>query len=101
MNNFDQCPKCGIEARSLYENPKPKLLVTRGKGQVQKEFLCFDCLDRIAPEYVNKYPGWRERQVARRRRADLATRNFQQSGKLSGASGKKEETGYLPLVPYH
>lgn len=66
MSNGQECTKCKKESGSLYGNPKA----------AKPEYLCFDCLDEIAPEYVNKYPGWREREQTKRHRAELARKNF-------------------------
>lgn len=74
MSNGQNCAKCGKEVSETFANPKAK----------KPEQLCFDCLDEIAPEYVNKYPGWRER--TKRLRADLARKNFASAG-----PGKQKE----------
>lgn len=67
MSDKQKCAKCGKESGSLYGNPKAE----------KPEYVCFDCLDEIAPDYVSKYPGWRERERTKRQRAEQARRNFQ------------------------
>lgn len=64
----ERCAKCGA-GFPLYENPKR-----------HGEFLCFECLDRAAPEFVSRYPGWRERENARQRKAQQARENFSHQG---------------------
>ena len=63
----DKCAKCGRPGFPLYENPNRP-----------GHFLCFSCLDAEAPQVVNRYPGWRQREAARQRRADQAKLNFGQ-----------------------
>lgn len=48
----DQCAKCGRPGYPLYPDPRN-----------HKRDLCFDCLDAECPDYVSKYPGWRERET--------------------------------------
>lgn len=69
MSNGQQCDKCGKDVSQTWGNPK--VLPPRKPQQ-----LCFDCLDEVAPEYVNKYPGWRERERVKLQRAEQARKNF-------------------------
>ncbi len=69
MSNDQQCAKCGKEVQETFGNPKVK-------PPAKPEQVCFDCLDQVAPEYVNKYPGWRERERVKRQRAAQARQNF-------------------------
>lgn len=78
MKSEDICAHCG-STPAPFENPKRA-----------KQFLCFDCLDRTAPKYVDRYPGWREREAAKRRQSDQGRKNFShritetQSGLFAG-----------------
>lgn len=79
MSEAGRCAKCKKESPSLYGNPKQfdKLTVpSEVEGAAKPEYLCFECLDEIAPEYVNKYPGWRERERVKRQRTEIARKNF-------------------------
>jgi hypothetical protein len=66
MSEGQQCAKCGKEVSATWGNPK----------SAKPQQVCFDCLDEVAPEYVNKYPGWRERERTKRARAEMARKNF-------------------------
>jgi hypothetical protein len=71
MNDESKCAHCGSEPSHLWENPKR-----------YGEFLCFNCLDKAAPAYVNKYPGWRERERKRgvgRRKSEVGKNKNQSS----------------------
>ena len=60
----DPCAACGrTDHRGLYEH--------------RRRWLCFDCLP---PEFIHRYPGWREREALAARRADQAKRNFAKNG---------------------
>ena len=67
MNDELKCANCKKTPGALYENPKKR-------GQ----YLCFDCLDKAAPEVVDRYPGWRERE---RKRATVGSRKLEVGGK--------------------
>jgi hypothetical protein len=69
MNDELKCANCKKTPGALYENPKKR-------GQ----YLCFDCLDKAAPEVVDRYAGWRERE---RKRAEMGNRK--------SAVGKKKD----------
>ena len=59
----DLCPTCGQPAAGLY--------ASHAQGLV-----CFACLDGLEPATVDRYDGWRDRELDRQRRADLARKNF-------------------------
>jgi len=59
------CPTCGEETDGLYQYP----------GQADS-WVCFNCLP---PELVDRYPGWRERELLKARQRDQARRNFSRS----------------------
>lgn len=63
------CHDCKREVDGLYDR------VTDGAS------VCFDCLERTAPEQVSEYPGWRERMALRSKRAVVARQNFQGAAK--------------------
>jgi hypothetical protein len=65
MSDESKCAHCGKAPGALYENPKSRQSAVGSQQSEKKEFLCFDCLDKIAPKYVDKYPGWRERERKR------------------------------------
>lgn len=57
------CPRCGKPANGLYPS--------RSHG-----VLCFGCLDELEPEVVDRYDGWRDREIQHDKRRALAIKNF-------------------------
>ena len=62
-NDSIVCPICHNSCAGLYA------LRTGGEA-------CFPCLDAAEPETVDRYDGWRDREVLRERRAHIARTNF-------------------------
>ncbi len=91
----DRCSRCGKAGFPLYENP-----------QRPKRELCFPCLDAEAPEVVRSYPGWREREARRERKAQQAISNFHNgrsapplASTSQAGSGKPNRGNTLPSQP--
>ena len=57
------CPKCGQPCSGLYESRRGGLM-------------CYTCLDAQEPETVDRYDGWRDRELLREKRRSLALHNF-------------------------
>lgn len=58
---MDNCEACGKPAGEYYQR------------NTDRKFVCFDCLPA---KQVTQYPGWREREALKHRRATQARANF-------------------------
>ena len=57
------CPQCGKPCSGLY--------ASRRKG-----LMCFTCLDAEEPGTVDRYDGWRDREILHDKRRAIAQQNF-------------------------
>ena len=59
---IDSCAQCHTLAHSgLYATPTST-----------PRYLCFDCLDRLYPQVIDRYDGWRDREDLHAKRAKIA-----------------------------
>ncbi len=57
------CPACQKPCSGLYQSK-------------QHGLVCFSCLDEVEPEIIDRYDGWRDREVLHDKRRSLAQQNF-------------------------